>query len=192
MLDHRGSLPGRVRSVQTGSGVHPASYLMGCGVKHRGSEADHSPASSARVENGGALPSLPLWLHGIVLDIFTSAIQMFPAHRVVWEWELTISRSLCNLKLLSPGATAIAQLKGGKREGANCDSQHNYPPEVCNHGQGQLRAEYFEDCKLFSKTLTLTHKRILTHGLINGTCQLLNLLTSRHRKKGLCSSHSNV
>jgi hypothetical protein len=43
--------------VQTGSGVHPASWTMGTrgpfpGVKARpGRDADHSPLSSAEVEN---------------------------------------------------------------------------------------------------------------------------------------------
>jgi hypothetical protein len=42
----------------------PASYPMGTGgdpsgMKQTGSEADHSPPSSAEVENGGAVPVLP-------------------------------------------------------------------------------------------------------------------------------------
>jgi hypothetical protein len=38
--------------VQTGSGAHPASCTMGTGGKARpGSDADHSPPSSAEVEN---------------------------------------------------------------------------------------------------------------------------------------------
>jgi len=41
--------------VQTGSGAHPTSYPMGTGdsflgVKWLGSEADHSPPSSAKVK----------------------------------------------------------------------------------------------------------------------------------------------
>jgi hypothetical protein len=41
--------------VQNGSGAHPASYSMGTrgsslGVKRPGREADHSPPSSAEVE----------------------------------------------------------------------------------------------------------------------------------------------
>jgi hypothetical protein len=59
-----GSIPGRgerifplASVVQTGSGAHPASYPMGTGgplpgVKARpGLDADHSPPSSADVEN---------------------------------------------------------------------------------------------------------------------------------------------
>jgi hypothetical protein len=43
--------------VQTGSGVHPASYTMGTGghfpggKARQGREAEHSPSSSAEVEN---------------------------------------------------------------------------------------------------------------------------------------------
>jgi hypothetical protein len=51
--------------VQTGSGVQPASYRVGAGstlspgVKRPGSEADHSPPSSAEVKNGGAISPFP-------------------------------------------------------------------------------------------------------------------------------------
>jgi hypothetical protein len=59
----QGSIPGRGESfpsslcVQTGSGAHPASCTMGTGgpfpgAKARpGRDADHSPSSSAEVEN---------------------------------------------------------------------------------------------------------------------------------------------
>jgi hypothetical protein len=57
--------------VQTGSGVHPASCTMGTGVlsvwvKARpGRDADHSPPSSAEVENEKELhllfPQAPPW-----------------------------------------------------------------------------------------------------------------------------------
>jgi hypothetical protein len=52
-----------LHSVQTGSGAHPASYLMGTGdsfpeVKQLGREA-HSPPLSADVKSGGAIPLLP-------------------------------------------------------------------------------------------------------------------------------------
>jgi hypothetical protein len=47
-LDDRGSIPDRGR----GSGTHPASCPMGTGGKARpGRDADHSPPSSAEVEN---------------------------------------------------------------------------------------------------------------------------------------------
>jgi hypothetical protein len=55
--------------IQTGSGVHPTSYLMGTrvispGVKRPGREADHSPLASAKVKKCGSihpLPHAPSW-----------------------------------------------------------------------------------------------------------------------------------
>jgi hypothetical protein len=52
-----------LHSVQTDSGAHPVSYLIGTGalspgIKWLGREADHSPPS-AEVKNGGAIPPLP-------------------------------------------------------------------------------------------------------------------------------------
>jgi hypothetical protein len=38
------------------------------GVKQQRLEADHSPPSSAQIKNGGAVPPLPICLHGIVLN----------------------------------------------------------------------------------------------------------------------------
>jgi hypothetical protein len=48
------------KEIFTGSGAHPASYRVGSGalspgVKGSRREADHSPASSAEVKNGGAI-----------------------------------------------------------------------------------------------------------------------------------------
>jgi hypothetical protein len=53
-----------LHSVQTGSGVHPASYPVGTGgvsseLERPGREADHSLQSNAEVKNGGAKPPLP-------------------------------------------------------------------------------------------------------------------------------------
>jgi hypothetical protein len=65
----RSSSPGKVKSflhvVQTGSGVHPASYLMGTGgssprVKQLGREADDSPPTSAEVKKMWIYTSTPL------------------------------------------------------------------------------------------------------------------------------------
>jgi hypothetical protein len=78
-LDDRGSIPGRGKrfsllpSVQTGSGVHPASYPVGTGalsigVKRPGYDADHSPPTSAEVKNSGAIPLPPIRLHGVVIN----------------------------------------------------------------------------------------------------------------------------
>jgi hypothetical protein len=38
------------------------------GVKRPGREDDHSPPSSAEVKNGGAIPPLPIRLHGMVTE----------------------------------------------------------------------------------------------------------------------------
>jgi hypothetical protein len=71
-LDGRGSVPS---SVQIGSEAHAASLSNGYpsfsqGVKRPGRGADHSPPSpsSAQVKNGGAIPPLPIRLHGLVLN----------------------------------------------------------------------------------------------------------------------------
>jgi hypothetical protein len=50
--------------VQTGSGAHPVSYPMGTGVlfpgvKLQGSEADHSPPTSAEVKKKWIYTSTP-------------------------------------------------------------------------------------------------------------------------------------
>jgi hypothetical protein len=50
--------------VQIGSGVHPTSYKMGTGgyfpgVKRQGSEADHSPPTSAEVKKMWIYTSIP-------------------------------------------------------------------------------------------------------------------------------------
>jgi hypothetical protein len=49
-----------LHSAQTGCEASPASYPMGTrGVKQPGSEADHSPPSSAEVMNSGTILPLP-------------------------------------------------------------------------------------------------------------------------------------
>jgi hypothetical protein len=59
--------------VQNDSGAHPASCPMGTrgyfhGMKRPGSEADHSPPSSAEVKNVWSYASTPpVHLHGVVL-----------------------------------------------------------------------------------------------------------------------------
>jgi hypothetical protein len=67
--------------VQTGSGAYPASCTMGTrgpapGVKARpGRDADHSPPSSAEVENHLELyllsPQAPAWRVAGLLNLFT-------------------------------------------------------------------------------------------------------------------------
>jgi len=67
-MDERSSIPGKSRDfylchhVQTGSGVHLASYPMGSrgsytGVRRPGRETDHSPISSAEIKNGWSYAS---------------------------------------------------------------------------------------------------------------------------------------
>jgi hypothetical protein len=54
-----------LHSVQTSHEAHPALYTVGTGASfpmwgnQLGHGSDHSPPSSAKVENGGAIPSLP-------------------------------------------------------------------------------------------------------------------------------------
>jgi hypothetical protein len=55
------------------SGAHPVSNPMGTwalspGVKWPRNETDHSPPSSAEVKNDGAIPPIPIHLHGMVLN----------------------------------------------------------------------------------------------------------------------------
>jgi hypothetical protein len=52
--------------VQTGSGVHLASFPMGTGgflpgVKSPGRKADHSPSTSAEIKNTWTYTSIPLY-----------------------------------------------------------------------------------------------------------------------------------
>jgi hypothetical protein len=83
VLDDRGSrvrFPARAGNfslhhrVQNGSEAHPVSYTMGTrdsfsGVKRPGREADHSPPSSAEVQNACSYTSTsPIRLHGVVLS----------------------------------------------------------------------------------------------------------------------------
>jgi hypothetical protein len=53
-------------SVQIGSGVLSASFPLGTGALPPGREADHSLPSTAAVKNDGAIPPLPMGLHGKV------------------------------------------------------------------------------------------------------------------------------
>jgi len=70
LVKHRDNLP----HVQTGSGVHPASYPVGTGVlslglKRPSREANHSPSSSAEVKECVELYfHSPIRLHGMVLS----------------------------------------------------------------------------------------------------------------------------
>jgi hypothetical protein len=61
--------------VQTGSGVHPTSYIMGTGgsfpgIKRQGHEADHSTPTGAEVKkkNVDLYIHSPIRLHGVMLN----------------------------------------------------------------------------------------------------------------------------
>jgi hypothetical protein len=98
-LVDRGSIPDSGRGfffypcVQTGSGAHPASYSMGTGgpfpggKARSGSDADHSPLSSAEVKNEQELyllsPHAPPWrvagsLYNISLSFPFHFFHLFP------------------------------------------------------------------------------------------------------------------
>jgi hypothetical protein len=49
-----------------------AGSFSGVKLKRPGREADHSPSSSAEVKNGGAIPPLPICLHGIAVSYFST------------------------------------------------------------------------------------------------------------------------
>jgi hypothetical protein len=57
-----------LHSVQTGSGVHPASSPMGTGDSFLRGKVGHLPPSGAEGENGGAVSPLLKRLHGVVLN----------------------------------------------------------------------------------------------------------------------------
>jgi hypothetical protein len=74
-LDGRSSISAEGRGfsilqeLQTGSAAHLDSYPMGTGGSFSGTkrtvrEAGHLPPSIAEVKNGGAIPPLPIRLHG--------------------------------------------------------------------------------------------------------------------------------
>jgi hypothetical protein len=62
-----------LRSVQTVTGAHPASYTMATGgcftrKKQQGREADYLPPYSAKVKNMELYPHSPIHLHGMMLN----------------------------------------------------------------------------------------------------------------------------
>ena len=78
------SNPGRAkrffsRTVQTGSGAHPASYPLSTGalsgVKWPGRVVNHSPPSCAKVKNEVShTPASPIYVHSIERVNFTTFI----------------------------------------------------------------------------------------------------------------------
>jgi len=81
-MDDRDSIPGRGRegnSISTTASTlsleptqTPIQWVLWAllsGVKRQGREADYSPSSSAKVKNVcGAIPPIPIHLHGVVLS----------------------------------------------------------------------------------------------------------------------------
>jgi hypothetical protein len=78
-LDSLGSIPDRNKVFlfsttsrpALGPTQSPVQLVPGTfspGVKRSGREADQSLPSSAEVKNGGAIPSFPICLHGVVLN----------------------------------------------------------------------------------------------------------------------------
>jgi hypothetical protein len=75
-LDGRGSIPGRGREFLYSIASRPAlgptqphiQCIPGERVKRQGREAEHSPASDTEVKKDGAIPQLPLRLHGVALN----------------------------------------------------------------------------------------------------------------------------
>jgi hypothetical protein len=78
-MDCHGSIPGKAihfflpHSALTGSGDPSVFCSMGTEgsaprLKQPGREADHSPPSRVEVKNDGAVPVLPIQLHGVVIN----------------------------------------------------------------------------------------------------------------------------
>jgi hypothetical protein len=96
-------------SVQTGSGAHPASYLMSTkesypGQKQLECEADHSWSSSAKVKNGGA-SLLPYIL------THSNHLMTYGHHAIFWHINhmTTSSRNATVLSVLLGDLNLIAE-----------------------------------------------------------------------------------
>jgi hypothetical protein len=74
--------------VQNGSGAHPASYSMGTKGSFPGGKADHSPPSSAEVnESVDLYLHSPTRLHGVVLIWAQGQLYLLPLqHQGDEEW----------------------------------------------------------------------------------------------------------
>jgi hypothetical protein len=78
-----------LQSVQTVSGAHPSSYPMGTGrVMRARCEAHHSPPSSVEVKNGGAIPPLPVSIHGMVLNQLSMRTTLPCLYRTPYDFNL--------------------------------------------------------------------------------------------------------
>jgi hypothetical protein len=57
----------------------PIQWVPGAlspGIKRQGLEADHSSPTNAEVKNSGALPPLPIYLHGVVLNWLSTGANL--------------------------------------------------------------------------------------------------------------------
>jgi hypothetical protein len=92
-VDGQGSIPWRgkrfLHNVQTSSGAHRVSYLMGTravspGVKWQGREAHHQ--STTKVKNGGAIPPLHIF-HEAVLNYLSTGISLLLCRYNLYIWQ---------------------------------------------------------------------------------------------------------
>jgi hypothetical protein len=88
-MDGQGLIPGKGKIIPfssmsrqaLGSTQPPIQWVQGAlslGVKRPGHEDDHSPLFSAEVKNGRAIPPLPQYLHGILLNSLSIWILPLP------------------------------------------------------------------------------------------------------------------
>jgi hypothetical protein len=79
-----GSIPGRSKIFSSRTALGPTKSLIqwvsgviSLGVKGPRLEAGHSPPSSAEVKNGGAIPSLCIRLHDVVVNLLSTRTLPF-------------------------------------------------------------------------------------------------------------------
>jgi hypothetical protein len=65
------------RADQLWGGPSLLYSALSSSVKRLGREADHSRPSSAEVKNGGAIPPLPIRLHGVVLNWLSTGTTLY-------------------------------------------------------------------------------------------------------------------
>jgi hypothetical protein len=91
-----------LQTVQTGFGVHPASYSLGTGglfslgegdVKWPGRQADHSPPSSAHVKNERSRTSTPP--HSSIVGTGTTLPKISSFCSL--SYDRSVASSFCNL-----------------------------------------------------------------------------------------------
>jgi hypothetical protein len=96
-----------LQNIQTGTGAHPASYLMGTGflsweVKPPGCAVNHSPPCSAKVKNEwSCISAHPVCRHSVNRENRTSFFEVLTLTllriRVIWDVTLCcwVSDPLC-------------------------------------------------------------------------------------------------